>query len=97
MMQRISQWPNKYAIVGDVRGRGLMIGVEIVKDQESKTPDAATRDRIVDLAFQRGVLFLGAGPNSVRISPPLIITREEADVAMDVLEDSISVASKQAK
>jgi len=97
MLQRLSAWPQKHSNVGDVRGRGLMIGVEIVKDQEAKTPDAAARDRIVQLAFERGVLFLGAGPNSVRISPPLIITREEADVAMDVLEECVSIAAKETK
>jgi 4-aminobutyrate aminotransferase len=94
MMKRLSTWPQKHARAGDVRGRGLMIAVEIVKDKESKTPDAAARDRIVELAFERGLLFLGAGPNSIRISPPLIVTREEADVAMDVLEECITLAAK---
>ena len=94
MMNRLSSWPQKYANVGDVRGRGLMIGVEIIKDKEAKTPDAATRDRIVELAFERGVLFLGAGPNSIRMSPPLIVSREEADVAMDVLEECVKLAAR---
>lgn len=94
MMRRLSEWPQKHAIVGDVRGRGLMIGVEIVKDRESKTPDPATRDRIVEAAFEHGILFLGAGPNSIRISPPLVVTREEADVAMDILEDCITAVQK---
>jgi 4-aminobutyrate aminotransferase len=94
-MQRLSTWPQKHAIVGDVRGRGLMIGVEIVKDKEAKTPDPETRDRIVEAAFERGILFLGAGPNSIRISPPLIVTREEADVAMEILEECIASAEKR--
>jgi 4-aminobutyrate aminotransferase len=92
IMQRLSTWPEKHGIVGDVRGRGLMIGVEIVKDKENKTPDAAMRDRIVEMAFERGVLFLGAGPNSIRISPPLVVSREEADVAIDILEECITKA-----
>ena len=95
LLKRLSTWTEKYACVGDVRGRGLMIGVEIVSDKQAKTPDAATRDRIVELAFERGILFLGAGPNSIRISPPLIVTKEEADVAMDVLEECVQLASKQ--
>lgn len=90
MMKRLSNWPEKLPLVGDVRGRGLMLGVEIVKDKVAKTPASELRDRIVELAFERGILFLGAGLNSVRISPPLILTREEADVAMDVLEDCIT-------
>src|SRR5437764_1591198 len=75
LMKRLGTWPEKHAIVGDVRGRGLMIGVEIVKDKEAKTPAPDLRDRIVQLAFERGILFLGAGPNSIRLSPPLIVTR----------------------
>ncbi len=94
MTKRLGAWPEKLPLVGDVRGRGLMIGVEIVRNKQTKTPDAATRDRIVELAFERGILFLGAGPNSVRISPPLIVSREEADIAMDVLEDCIQIAAK---
>jgi 4-aminobutyrate aminotransferase len=94
MLQRLGTWPQKHAIVGDVRGRGLMLAVEIVKDKESKTPDSEARDRIVEAAFERGVLFLGAGANSIRISPPLIVSREEADVAMDILEECISNAHK---
>ncbi|HTC78825.1 MAG TPA: aminotransferase class III-fold pyridoxal phosphate-dependent enzyme, partial [Terriglobales bacterium] len=94
MMKRLSTWPEKHAIVGDVRGRGLMLGVEIVKDKEAKTPAPELRDQIVQLAFERGILFLGAGPNSIRLSPPLIVTREEADVAMDVLEECVSIVER---
>ena len=94
MLKRLSTWVENHPVVGDVRGRGLMIGIEIIKEKEAKTPDAPTRDRIVELAFERGILFLGAGPNSIRISPPLIVTREEADIAMDVLEECIQLASK---
>src|SRR5205807_1015015 len=94
MMKRLNTWPEKHAIVGDVRGRGLMLGVEIVKDKEAKTPAPELRDQIVQLAFERGILFLGAGPNSIRLSPPLIVTREEADVAMDVLEECVSIVER---
>ena len=90
MLQRMADWPKKHRIVGDVRGRGLMIGVEIVKDQATREYGASERDRIVEAAFQRGVLFLGCGPSTVRIAPPLIVTKDEADVAMDVLEESIA-------
>jgi 4-aminobutyrate aminotransferase len=90
MMKRMSEWPKKHKIVGDVRGRGLMIGVEIVKDQTTREYGASERDRIVESAFERGILFLGCGPSTVRIAPPLIVTKDEADVAMDVLEESIA-------
>jgi len=96
MMKRMADWPKKHRIVGDVRGRGLMIGVEIVKDQKTREYGASERDRIVEQAFERGVLFLGCGPSTVRIAPALIVTTEEADVAMDALEESIAVVEKNA-
>ena len=86
----------KHKLVGDVRGRGLMIGVEIVKDKKTKEYGADERDRIVELAFERGVLFLGCGPSTIRIAPPLIVTKEEADVAIDVLEECITMVGKRA-
>jgi 4-aminobutyrate aminotransferase len=96
MLKRMADWSSKHRLVGDVRGRGLMIGVEIVSDQKTKEYGADLRDRIVELAFERGILFLGCGPSTVRISPPLIVSKDEADVAIDVLEESIEIASKGA-
>jgi len=94
MMQRMADWTKKYRVVGDVRGRGLMVGVEIVKDQKSKEYAPEFRDKIVELAFERGILFLGCGPSTVRIAPPLVVTKEEADAAVDALEESIEIVSK---
>jgi 4-aminobutyrate aminotransferase len=92
MMKRMAGWPKKHKIVGDVRGRGLMIGVDIVKDQATR--EYGDRDRIVEAAFERGILFLGCGPSTVRIAPPLVVTKDEADVAMDALEESIAIVEK---
>jgi len=91
MMKRMANWPEKLKLVGDVRGRGrgLMIGVDIVKDKTTKEYGAAERDLIVEKAFEHGVLFLGCGPSTIRLCPPLVVTKEEADVALDVLEDCI--------
>ena len=75
MMKRMADWPKKHKIVGDVRGRGLMIGVDIVKDQKTREYGNAERDQIVEKSFERGVLFLGCGPSTVRIAPPLIVTK----------------------
>ena len=94
MMKRMADWPKKHKIVGDIRGRGLMIGVDIVKDQKTREYGNAERDRIVEGAFERGVLFLGCGPSTVRIAPPLIVTHDEADVAADALEESIAAVEK---
>jgi len=90
MLKRMADWPKKHRIVGDVRGRGLMLGVDIVKDQQTREYANADRDRIVEKAFERGILFLGCGPSTVRIAPPLIVTKDEADVAIDALEESIA-------
>ena len=65
-------------IIGDVRGKGLMIGVELVKDRVTKVRATAERDRVVDEAFARGLLVLGAGRNTLRLSPPLVLTRAQA-------------------
>jgi 4-aminobutyrate aminotransferase len=96
MLKRMAGWPAKHRIVGDVRGRGLMIGVDIVKHQKTKEYSPEKRDRIVEHAFERGILFLGCGPSTVRIAPPLVVTKDEADVAMDALEESIEIVSKNA-
>ena len=92
MMSRLRQWPKKYGCVGDVRGLGLMIGIELVKDRATRERAPELRDRIVQAAFERGVLVLGAGPNTIRLSPPLVITEEQADFAMDVLEAAITLS-----
>jgi 4-aminobutyrate aminotransferase len=91
IMRRLNGQPEKHPMIGDVRGFGLMIGVEIVADRRNKMPSAFARDRILQLAFERGVLFLGAGESTIRICPPLVISQEQADYAMDVLEESIGI------
>ena len=87
MRGRMDSWPLRYPLVGDVRGLGLMIGVELVRDQATKEKASRERDRIIEMAFRRGLLVLGAGENTIRLSPPLTITRDQADFAMEVLED----------
>ena len=94
MLGRMADWPKKHRLVGDVRGYGLMIGVELVTDKQTKERASAERDRVVEMAFERGVLFLGCGPNTIRIAPPLITTKEQADVAMDVLEECVQIVQK---
>jgi 4-aminobutyrate aminotransferase len=86
---RLSKWRERFPIVGDVRGKGLMIGVEIVSDQKTKEPAPKLRDSIEDLAFSKGLLILGAGPNTIRLAPPLLIDEEQADFAIQTLEECI--------
>jgi 4-aminobutyrate aminotransferase len=84
----------RHPSIGDVRGIGLMIGIEFVKDRRTHEGDDKLRDRIVDLAFERGLLTLGCGKSVMRVSPPLCITRREIDLGLEILEDSITTAEK---
>jgi 4-aminobutyrate aminotransferase len=93
ILDRMSDWPKRFQHVGDVRGLGLMIGFELVQDQRNKERAPQLRDRIRDMAFERGVLVLGAGRNTIRLCPPLVITRDQADFAIDTLEECLKQAA----
>jgi len=80
---------DKYDCIGDVRGLGLMIGVEFVKDKTSMAPDAELRDRIEMACYQAGLIILGCGANTIRWSPALIISKENIDVALEIFEAAI--------
>lgn len=84
----------RHPSIGEVRGRGLMIGVEFVKDQQTKEPAEALRENVVNNAFVRGLLMLGCGKSTIRIAPPLSVNRNEVDEAMEIFEEAISVSEK---
>ena len=90
---RAEGWLERYGIIGEVRGRGLMIGIEIVEDRVSRRQATKLRDRIVEMAFDRGLLTLGCGECSLRLSPSLLVRSEEAEIAMDILEECIAAVS----
>jgi 4-aminobutyrate aminotransferase len=90
MMARMQRWPQTFKHVGDVRGRGLMIGFELVYDKETKERAPEIRDRLELMAFERGLLILGCGLNSIRLCPPLIINRDQADFALNTLEECLA-------
>src|SRR5690349_12127431 len=94
MMSRLKTWPARFPAVGDVRGLGLMIGIELVRDQKTKERAPELRDLVVQRAFERGLLILGAGDNTLRLSPPLVITREQCDFAIETLEECLREASQ---
>jgi 4-aminobutyrate aminotransferase len=96
LMDRMRQWPAKFPMVGDVRGLGLMLGIEIVRDRATREKAPAWRDRITTLAFERGLLVLGAGDNTLRLCPPLVITRDQCDFALDTLEACIGQVMAEA-
>lgn len=85
----------RHPSIGEVRGIGLMIGIDFIQDRESKTPAVELRDAVVDLAFERGLLTLGCGYSTIRISPPLSTTRSEVDEALLIFEEAISLAEAQ--
>jgi 4-aminobutyrate aminotransferase len=95
MMNRLREWPARFPIVGDVRGLGLMIGIELVRDQQTRERAPAARNAVLQLAFERGLLVLGAGENSIRLCPPLVITRDQAAFAVDVLEECLKITIRE--
>jgi 4-aminobutyrate aminotransferase len=90
LLQSLKALQDKHAIVGDVRGKGLMIGIELVRDRHSKERAPKERDRLVDECFTRGLLVLGAGRNTLRLSPPLVLTIAQADEAVRIIDESLS-------
>src|SRR3954470_12263973 len=92
LIDRLRTWPARFPNVGDVRGLGLMLGVELVRDQATKEKANELRDRVLNMAFERGLLVLGAGDNTIRLCPPLVITRDQCDFALDTLEECLKTA-----
>jgi 4-aminobutyrate aminotransferase len=96
IFRQTAGWRERYRTVGDVRGKGLMIGIEFVRDQKTKEKAPEVRNRVVQLAFEKGLLVLGAGENSLRLAPPLIVDEEQADYALRTLDACIREAERTA-
>jgi len=90
MLERLNGWKKTHALVGDVRGRGLMIGVELVKDKATREPVTELRNRVEKVAFENGLIILGCGETSIRLCPPLIVSEDEAMVGLDILEGALT-------
>jgi 4-aminobutyrate aminotransferase len=86
---------DRHPIIGDVRGRGLMVGVELVCDRQTKERATIERDQVVTAAFTRGLLVLGAGSNVIRFSPPLLLTTEQADIAVRLFDEALTDVARQ--
>ena len=76
-------------LIGDVRGMGAMIGIEFVKDRASKEPAHDCRERFIELCFENGLLVLGAGPSSIRLAPPLILTADEIQTGLAIMRNAL--------
>ena len=92
LKSRLEKLMAKHECIGDVRGMGFMLGVEFVKDKTSRQPDADLRDRVEMASYERGLILLGCGANSIRWSPPLILTKENADVALEIFDEAIAAS-----
>ena len=94
-LAKLQEMQTRHPSIGVVRGIGFMIGVEFVKDRQTKEHGEEIRDRIVDLAFENGLLTLGAGRDVIRISPPLSSTRAEMDEGLQLFEEAITQAEEE--
>lgn len=95
--KRLLEMKEKYEIIGDVRGMGLFLGVEIVKDKKSKARGEAEARQVMDYCFHHGLLLIMAGRNTLRVIPPLVISEEEMDEGLDILEEGISAVNSNVK
>jgi len=87
MMAQLRNLQNSIECIGDVRGKGLMVGVELVKDRETKERADIWRNEVVLKAFEKGLLLLGCGENTIRFSPALTVSKEEIDVCLSIFEE----------
>jgi 4-aminobutyrate aminotransferase len=97
MIDALHEIMARHSSIGDVRGIGLMIGVEFVKDRRSKVAAEELCARIVDLAFERGLILLSCGKSVMRFAPPLSITQKEVDEGLTIFEEALSLAEKEVK
>ncbi|MDD5543518.1 MAG: acetyl ornithine aminotransferase family protein [Acidobacteriia bacterium] len=95
ILERISDWPQKHRLVGDVRGLGLMVAIELVRDKSTREKATEERGRVLHEAFKRGLLILGCGESVVRMMPPLVINEHQADLAIDILEEVLGRIEKK--
>jgi 4-aminobutyrate aminotransferase len=95
IMKRLMELKEESEIVGDVRGKGLMIGIELVKDKMSKKPASKQAAEVMMRSWKRGVAVITCGKSTIRIAPPLVITRELVDSGMDIIEDTIKEVERK--
>jgi 4-aminobutyrate aminotransferase len=90
LMESLQDWTARHPLVGDIRGQGLMVGIELVKDRKTKAHATEERNRLVQAAFEKGLLVLGCGLSTLRLMPPLIVNRAQVDIAVEILDECLS-------
>ena len=93
LIGRLRELQQKHQLIGDVRGKGLMIGVELVRDRVTKERAVDERNRVVQEMFKRGVLILGAGRNALRFAPPLVLTKDQADTIVRIFDEALTAVA----
>jgi len=93
-IEKLQEIQSRHPSIGVVRGKGLMIGVEFVVDKETKEPDGELRNRIEEVGFEHGLLLLGCGKSTIRLAPPLCITKDEIDEALEIFEETIIMTER---
>jgi 4-aminobutyrate aminotransferase len=94
IMKRLGEMKEEHPMVGDVRGLGLMCGMELVKDKESKVPARQETEDVMMSCFRKGIALVNCGASVIRLMPPLIITRDLVDKSLDILDESLSEVEK---
>jgi len=97
IMTQLKKMQKRHKSMGDVRGLGLMIGIEFVKDRETKERAPEMAAEVTMKVFEKGLMILGCGPNGIRLVPPLVVGRQHCDVALEILDDVIGKAEKKFK
>jgi len=87
LIDQLRKLQETHMLIGDVRGKGLMVAIELVTDREKKTKAVAERNEVIERAFKKGLLLLGCGENSVRFIPALVVSREEIDKGLSILDE----------
>jgi 4-aminobutyrate aminotransferase len=89
-VKRLKEIAEEHELVGDVRGKGLLLAVEFVKDRKTKQPAVKERDAVVRAALDRGIIVFRGGRSAIRIAPPLIINRRELELGLDLFEQAVN-------
>jgi 4-aminobutyrate aminotransferase len=95
LKERLLEVKTRFPVISDVRGMGLMIGVELAKADQTRAPDARLRDAVVQGCFERGLLLLGCGESAVRFSPPLIVNEPDAGAAVQIFASVLEQSARE--
>lgn len=93
LIDQLNQLAGQHRVIGQVRGKGLMVGVELVEDRESMRPSPELQDAVVMKCFEKGLLLLGCGANSVRFCPPLVVSSDEVQTAVSIFDEALKELS----